>query len=75
MKKYTIKFNEDYCLGCDEDGYFYVVDYLDAEDEDYKIAFDEAEIIDYLTDINPKFKPTHEFVQKFIEVFGVEIAE
>lgn len=75
MKKYTIKFNEDDCLGCNEDGYFYVLDCLDAEDEDYKTAFDEAELVDYLTDQNPKAKITYEFVQKFIEVFGVEVEE
>ncbi|KRL93264.1 hypothetical protein [Limosilactobacillus equigenerosi] len=75
MKKYRIFFDEDYCLVCDEDGYFYVGKYFYAEDEGYKTAFDEAEIVDYLTDINPAVKPNHEFVQKFIEVFGVEVEE
>lgn len=72
MKKYMIKFDEDYFLGCDEDGYFQVIDEYEEEDYNYKTAFDEAELVDYLTDQNPKAKINYEFVQKFIEVFGVE---
>lgn len=73
MKKYMIKFDEDYFLGCDEDGYFQVIEEWCLED--FKTSLDEAEIIDYLTDINPAVKPTHEFVQKFIDVFGVEVED
>lgn len=76
MKKYMIYFDEEHILACDEDGYFGI--YLEGVEDyepDYKAAFDEAEIVDYLTDQNPKAKINYEFVQKFIEVFGVEIGE
>lgn len=76
MKKYKIYFDEEHILACDEDGFFGI--YLEGVEDyepDYKVAFDEAELVDYLTDQNPKFKPDHEFVQKFIEVFGVEVEE
>lgn len=75
MKKYRIFFDEDYCLVCDEDGYFYVGKYYYAEDEGYKTAFDEAELVDYLTDQNPKAKINYEFVQNFIDVFGEKVED
>ena len=71
MKKYIIKFDEDYFLGCDDYGDFRIID--EWAEEDYKTAFDEAELVDYLTDQNPKAKINYEFVQKFIDVFGVEV--
>ncbi len=78
MKKYKIYFDEEILLACDEDGYFEVIDTYEEKYEEnynYKTSFDEAELFDYLTDQNPKAKINYEFVQKFIEVFGVEVEE
>lgn len=69
-----IYFGDGQFLGRAERGWYDVIDCTD-EDE-YQISFDEYEIEDYLIDTKPKsVELTDEFIDKFIEVFGVEEEE
>lgn len=74
MKKYMIYFGDGQFLGRAKRGWYDIIDCTD-EDE-YQISFDEYEIEDYLIDTKPKsVELTDEFIDKFIEVFGVEEEE